>query len=80
MFTVYILESIEFWRYYIWYSHNVNKRLEEHNNWFVKSTKFYKPYKIIRTELFETRWEAMKREKEFKRMKSSSKFKEIVSK
>lgn len=78
MYKVYVLESIKFWRHYIWYSSNVDKRLEEHNNWFVKSTKFYKPYKIIYTEKFEIRWHAMTREKELKKMKSSSNFKDIV--
>jgi len=78
MFTVYILKSIEYWRFYIGYSSDVNKRLLEHNNGFVKSTKFYRPYEIKYTEFFETRSEAMKREKELKKMKSSSNFKKIV--
>lgn len=79
MYTVYVLESLKYWRFYIWYTSNIEKRLFEHNNWDVKSTKFYIPYKLKYTEIFDNKTEALKREKELKRMKSNSNFKKIIN-
>ncbi len=78
MYTVYVLQSIQYWRFYIWYSSHVEKRLSEHNDWFVKSTKFYKPYKIFYTETYEEKTDALKRENELKRMKGNSRFKKLI--
>lgn len=78
MFYVYIIQSINFGRYYIGYSSNLEKRLNEHNSGIVKSTKHYVPYKLIFKELHETRKSAMKREKEIKKMKGGLKFEELV--
>ena len=80
MYTVYVLQSIKFWRYYIWYSSNIEKRIKEHNEWKTKSTKYYKPYKIVYTELYENKSEALKREKELKKMKWNNNFKKTISK
>ena len=74
MYSVCVLQSIEYGRYYIGYSADIQKRLNEHDTWFVKSTKFYKPYSLIYTEEFDTKTEALKREKELKRMKCSEKY------
>jgi putative endonuclease len=79
MYTVYVLQSLKYWRYYIWYSSNINERLLEHNNWNVRSTKFYIPYKIKYTENFENKTDALKREKELKKMKSNNNFKIIIN-
>jgi len=78
MYNIYVLQSIKYGRYYIGYSCDIEKRLIEHNAWFVKSTKFYKPYNLIYTEEFKTKTEALKREKELKRMKWSENFKKII--
>ena len=78
MFTIYVLKSIKFWKYYIWYSSNIEKRILRHNNWEVKSTKFYKPYEIVYTESYDNKTEALKREKELKKIKWNNNFKKIV--
>ena len=78
MFTVYVLQSSSYSRYYTGYSADVEKRLEEHNSGSVFSTKPYLPYKIVYTEVFETRGEAMSREKQIKRMKGGIGFKNLV--
>ena len=62
MVNVYIVYSVDFDRYYVGLSSNVILRLKVHNSGVVKSTKAFCPWKIVHTELFETRIEARKRE------------------
>ncbi len=67
MFSAYVLYSKHFNKIYIGFSSNVENRLSAHNDarntgWTAK----YKPWKIIHTEVFETKSEAMKREKQLK--------------
>jgi putative endonuclease len=66
MYYVYVLKSINFGKFYVGFTSNVNKRLEEHNSGKTKSNKAYAPFAIVYTETFETREEARKREKYFK--------------
>ena len=66
MYYTYVLESINHKRKYIGYTGNLNKRLQEHNLGKVRSTKAYKPYKLIYFEKFENKTEARKREIFFK--------------
>lgn len=66
MFTTYVLYSEAFDRIYIGQTSNLTNRLEEHNAGLTKSTKHYIPWKLIYSEKFVTRKEAMKREKELK--------------
>jgi putative endonuclease len=66
MFTTYVLYSPNFGRIYIGQTDNVEARLRRHNSGGVKSTKPYLPWKLILSEHFETRSEAMNREKELK--------------
>ncbi len=47
-------------------SENVEIRLNQHNSGKTKSTKGYKPWKLLFFEEFETRQEARKREKYLK--------------
>ena len=78
MFSIYVIQSIKHWKYYIGYSEDIHKRLQYHNLWKVKSTKPYTPYKIIYSEEYKTKTEALKREKELKKMKGNSRFKSII--
>jgi putative endonuclease len=66
MFTVYILQSEKDNKRYIGFTHNIALRLNQHNSGQVKSTKNRRPLKLIYTETFENKYEAMKREKEIK--------------
>lgn len=63
MYYVYVLKSKNYNQIYIGFSDNSIRRLNEHNSGKTKSTKFYKPYKIIYQEKYKTRIEARKREK-----------------
>jgi len=67
MFTVYILYSEKHDKIYIGYTSNLEERFKYHNElgtkgWTIK----YRPWKVIYTERFNTKKEAMKREKKLK--------------
>jgi len=68
-FYTYVLYSAKVNKIYIGQSSNLEKRLWEHNNGLSKYTKRYIPWEIIYKETFESRTEAMKREKELKTQK-----------
>jgi putative endonuclease len=52
--------------YYYGHCNDIGKRLKRHNAGKVRSTKAYRPWKLIYTEEFETKSEAYKREQYFK--------------
>ena len=62
MYYVYVLESEATGRRYIGSTENINERLKNHNSGKVRSTKAYRPYKIVYVEELETKTEARKRE------------------
>ena len=63
MYVVYILQSlIKNW-FYVGLSNNHFRRLIQHNTGQVKSTKAYKPYKMVFKKSFRTRSEARDFEK-----------------
>lgn len=66
MFTVYILKSLKDNKRYIGYTNDMKRRLYEHNNGLVISTRNRKPFELIYTEEFEIKEEAMAREIFFK--------------
>lgn len=70
MITVYTLYSSKFDKIYIGQTDNLERRLFEHNNGLLSTyTKRYKPWQIIYTEEYQTRNEALKREKQLKSQK-----------
>ncbi len=62
-FYVYVLRSIKFERNYVGFTKDVEKRLLDHNSGRTKSTKPYKPWKIMFFEQFSSKAEALSREK-----------------
>lgn len=60
------MKSINFGVNYYGHIKNMASRLKRHNQGKVRSTKAYKPWKVIYTEEFETKSEAYKREMFFK--------------
>ena len=67
MFTVYILHSEKFDKIYIGFTSNLSQRLLSHNELSQKGwTKRYRPWKVIHSEDFENKSDAMKREKQLK--------------
>ncbi|WP_103665534.1 GIY-YIG nuclease family protein [Gracilimonas amylolytica] len=70
MYTVYALYSPSHQKIYIGYTTNLEQRLISHNSlgkkgWTIK----YRPWKLAYTEDFETKKEAMRREKQLKSAK-----------
>jgi len=66
MFYTYVLRSLKDKHLYIGYTTDVQKRLSEHNSGLTKSTKSRLPFELLYFEEFESRSEAMLREKFFK--------------
>jgi putative endonuclease len=67
MFTVYILYSVHFKKKYIGYTSDLIQRYRSHNMLATKGyTIRYRPWIVIHTEYFETKSEAIIREKQLK--------------
>ena len=79
MYIVYILKSELHDRYYIGHSNDVKKRFERHNKGYVKSTKPFRPWKIIYTEEYSSKSDAYRREMEIKSYKHGEAFKKLIN-
>jgi len=79
MYSVYILYSESFKRYYVGYTNNLIRRVSEHNRKKGKFTDAGIPWKLVHTERYSTKKEAMAREKFIKRKKSKSFILEILN-
>ena len=67
MYTVYVLYSIKFDKIYIGYTSNLKQRILSHNYLGKKGyTIRYRPWTVVHIEQFQTKSEAMKREKHLK--------------
>lgn len=66
MYFVYILQSEEDGRFYVGMTGDVERRLKEHNRGKSKSTKGYRPWKLMKIEEFDKRSDARIREKYLK--------------
>ena len=67
MFTVYVLYSESFNKIYIGYTSDIEQRVKSHNELATKGwTIRFRPWKVIHTEIFESKHDAMKREKQLK--------------
>ena len=65
-YFVYVLQSKKDGRLYKGYTIDINVRLQEHNSGKTKSTKGYRSWELVYFENFETKEEALTREKYFK--------------
>jgi len=68
-FFVYILLNSH-GRFYIGQTSNLKLRLQRHNDGKVFSTKSHRPWKLVYSEQFDTRSEAISRERHLKGLKS----------
>lgn len=66
LYWVYVLLSLKDDKRYIGYTHEINRRLEEHANGKVPSTKFRRPLKVIYVEGCLDKEDAERREKYLK--------------
>ena len=81
-YVVYILQSESTGRYYIGYTDNMERRLRQHNDPGYQSTKTTKrfpgPWNVVYSEMFDSRSEAMIREKQLKSWKSRVRVAQLV--
>jgi len=66
MFWVYVLKSEKTGRYYTGSCEDFEDRFRRHNNGESKATKHGIPWRLVYREPFETRAEAVRRERHFK--------------
>lgn len=67
MFTVYVLYSVSFNKIYIGYTSNLDERMLSHNSLSKKGyTLKFRPWRLVHTEEFAVKADAIKREKELK--------------
>jgi putative endonuclease len=69
-YFVYILLSENSGRYYIGSTSDIAARLARHNAGATPSTKPYRPWKVVYSEIHPNKTEALKRENYIKKMKS----------
>ena len=66
MYYTYVLKSEVADTLYKGYTHNLEKRVGQHNNGLVNFTSKYKPWRLVYFEVFATKTEAILRERFFK--------------
>lgn len=76
-YCVYVLLSERDNNFYVGFSRDVNKRLNEHNKGLVSCTKSRVPFKLVHIEAFTNRKEVVKREKYLKG-KGGIRFKKLL--
>jgi len=77
-FIVYAIESKVDKRIYVGLTKNLENRIKEHNAGRTKSTKGYRPWKLVFWQNFNNRKEARKQEKYFKSGSGKEKLKELI--
>ena len=83
MYTVYVLKSEKVDRHYVGYTSDIERRLSEHNGVIDEKKNKYThkngPWKLVyKEDGFETRSDAMKREKYLKGSRGRKKVKDII--
>ena len=79
-YFVYILYSDSIDRYYIGSCSDINSRLTRHNAGATASTKHGRPWKLMYSESFENKSDALKRELHLKKMKSRIFIEKLINK
>ena len=67
---MYIIQSLTDGSYYVGHTHDLPLRVVHHNDGWTISTKAGRPWKVVYSEPYASKGEAMRREREIKRMKS----------
>jgi len=69
-FFVYILQSVKDFSFYVGQCDDLDRRMSKHFDGFSKYTASKGPWRLVYFELWKSRSEALKREKEIKSKKS----------
>ena len=80
MWYVYIIYSEKIDGYYTGITDDIEWRLDRHNQGWGRFTKRGIPWKVVYTEKFETKSNALKREREIKSRKSRKYIKSLIKK
>ena len=80
MYCVYVLRSLKDARYYIGYTDNLKRRLQDHNRGKSKSIKHRGPFELVYSEKAATKQEAIFRERQIKSYKGGEAFKKLLLK
>jgi putative endonuclease len=78
MYSVYVIQSEQNKKYYIGYTSNFENRLQKHNSGGNISTKNYRPWKLVYSEMFEDKRAAWLRERQIKSYKGGAAFKKML--
>jgi len=78
MYTVYILQSST-GKHYVGYTSNLADRLRHHNSGASKSTRPYRPWKIVYTERYSDKASAWRRERQIKSYRGGAAFKKLLT-
>ncbi len=66
MYYLYLLKSLKSKRVYVGYSSDLKTRVDAHNFGKVRSTKYYRPWKLIYYESYLDKNDASRRERQLK--------------
>jgi putative endonuclease len=77
-YYLYILKSSKIGKYYIGISQNPQKRLDYHNTFEKGFTSRYRPWSIVYTQLFNSKFEASMAEKKLKNWKSKNMIERVI--
>ncbi len=77
-FFVYVLRSTQTDRLYVGQSSDPWRRLAEHNSGKSLSTRAYAPWELVYSEEFDTRAQAVRREREIKSWKSRTAIQQLI--
>ena len=78
-YFIYILYSVKIDKYYVGYTTDLDNRLSEHNRGKTSFSKSGMPWIRVYFETFETKSEALKREKYIKSQKSAKFIKALIA-
>ena len=78
-YYVYVLKSLKDNKFYIGSCSDIESRINFHNAGLQRSTKNRIPFKLILSEKYESKIQALKREKKIKSWKGGEAFQKLIS-
>lgn len=78
-YRVYILQSESTRRFYIGQTGDLEKRIERHNHNRVSATRNRGPWQLVHEEKYNTRGEAMQRERYIKKLKDRRYIEKLIA-
>jgi len=77
-FYVYILQSQKDFSFYVGQCDDLDSRMSKHTDGMSKYTSSKRPLRLVYFEVYSSRSEALKREKEIKKMKSRKYIEQLI--